>query len=238
LELQEIEIVSAFLRKLLTKISIHFSSVKFRMRFGIYTGTVRADSASISKSVVGKHVSIRGAIASRNSGLHLGDACSVDSSVEVGAEKGGKIVIGSYVSIGPRSIISTSGGVVEIGSRTSFFSDCLVSGVVSIGKNCLFAKNVTILSSTHQLHGPGTIRENDAAAQTDPSRKLYSPVVIGDDCWLGSNSVIMPGVKLETGTVVGANAVVTKSFPAYSIVGGVPAKLISSRMREKESTAV
>jgi len=158
--------------------------------------------------------------------------------VEVGAEKGGKIVLGSYVSIGPRSIISTSGGVVEIGSRTSFFSDCIISGAVSIGENCLFAKNVTILTSTHQIHGPGTIRVNDAAAQADPSHQLYSPVVIGDDCWLGSNSVIMPGVKLATGTVVGANAVVTKDFPAYSIVGGVPAKLIGSRMRGEESTAV
>jgi acetyltransferase-like isoleucine patch superfamily enzyme len=223
---------------MLTKISVHYSSVKFRMRFGIYTGTVRADSTSISRSVVGKHVSIRGVIVSRNSCLHLGDACSLDSSVEIGAEKGGKIVLGSYVSIGPRSIISTSGGVVKIGSRTSFFSDCIISGAVSIGENCLFAKNVTILTSTHQIHGPGTIRVNDAAAQADPSHQLYSPVVIGDDCWLGSNSVIMPGVKLETGTVVGANAVVTKDFPAYSIVGGVPAKLIGSRMRGEESTAV
>lgn len=227
--MEEIDIVTAILRRLLSKISVHFSSVKFRVRFRIYTGSVRADTASIPKSLIGKNVSIRGVIACRNSSLHLGDACSLSSSVEVGAEKGGKIVLGSHVSLGPRCIISTSGGIVEIGSRTSFFSDCLISGVVSVGKNCLFAKNVTILSSTHQIHGPGTIRDNDAAAQTDPDHELYSPVVIGDDCWLGSNSVIMPGVKLDTGTVVGANAVVTKDFPAYSILAGIPAKLIGSR---------
>lgn len=55
------------------------------------------------------------------------------------------------------------------------------------------------------------------------------PVVIGDDVWIGRRAIIMPGVKIATGTVVGAGAVVTKDTEAYSIVGGVPAKVIGYR---------
>ena len=56
------------------------------------------------------------------------------------------------------------------------------------------------------------------------------PILISEDCWLGANSVVLPGVSLGKGTVVGANTVVTKSFPDYAILGGVPAQIIGSRL--------
>ncbi|MFC0661280.1 DapH/DapD/GlmU-related protein [Eoetvoesiella caeni] len=55
------------------------------------------------------------------------------------------------------------------------------------------------------------------------------PVVIGDDCWLGTNVVVMPGVVLGAGCVVGANSVVTKSFPSGVVIAGAPARQISLR---------
>lgn len=194
------------------------------------------DAVTFLQSHVEKSASIQGSICGRNGKIHLGDSFSLAGSAEIGVELG-EICIGSAVSIGPRTIVTTSGGRIDIGHGTSFFSDCLISGVVSIGAGCLFAKNVTILSSTHVIHGGGTIRENDAAARLQAGHGLYTPVVIGDDCWLGSNSVILPGVTLATGTVVGANAVVTKCFPAYSIIAGVPARQIGSRLREGDAQA-
>jgi acetyltransferase-like isoleucine patch superfamily enzyme len=50
--------------------------------------------------------------------------------------------------------------------------------------------------------------------------------VIDDDCWLGEGCRVLKGVHLGRGCVVGANAVVTRSFPPYSVVGGVPARLL------------
>lgn len=59
-------------------------------------------------------------------------------------------------------------------------------------------------------------------------RKLYSlgPVIIEDNVWIGENVSIMPNVTIGRGCIIGANAVVTKSFPAYSVIGGIPARII------------
>ncbi len=54
-------------------------------------------------------------------------------------------------------------------------------------------------------------------------------VTIEDDVWIGSRVIILPGIKIGKGSIIGAGAVVTKDVPEYSIVGGVPAKLIRSR---------
>lgn len=58
------------------------------------------------------------------------------------------------------------------------------------------------------------------------------PVTVGDDVWIGSRVMILPGVKIGKGSIIGAGAVVTKDIPEYSIVGGVPAKLIRSRLKK------
>jgi acetyltransferase-like isoleucine patch superfamily enzyme len=55
-------------------------------------------------------------------------------------------------------------------------------------------------------------------------------IVIEDDVWIGSGAVIMPGITIKKGTVVGANAVVTRSTEEYSIVFGVPARKVGSRL--------
>ena len=56
------------------------------------------------------------------------------------------------------------------------------------------------------------------------------PITVGNDVWIGRRVIIMPGVNIGDGCVIGAGAVVTKDIPAYSVVGGVPAKIIKSRL--------
>ena len=58
------------------------------------------------------------------------------------------------------------------------------------------------------------------------------PVVIEDDVWVGANVTILKGVTIGHGSVVAAGAVVTKSCPPYSIIGGVPAKVLRKRFEE------
>ncbi|MCU4504085.1 acyltransferase [Acinetobacter sp. WU_MDCI_Abxe161] len=88
------------------------------------------------------------------------------------------------------------------------------NGHIYIGRGTYIAPNVGIITANHQLA--------DLDAHTDGK-----DVIIGDKCWIGMNSVILPGVVLGEGTVVAAGAVVTKSFPQGKLIlAGVPAKVI------------
>lgn len=222
--------MNSLLVRLFRKLLGLVTSIRFRLAHRLFGGTLLLDRRSLGRIGWGHAVTLRGVVAVNDGDLRVGNVCSIARQAEVGVAVGGAIVLEDGVSLGPRTIVSTTAGRIEIGKNTSFFSDCLVSGQVTIGADCLFANNVSVLTGTHQIYGRGTIRENDAAAMNRPGYSPYCAVTIGPDCWLGANSVILPGVTLGRGCVVGANAVVTKSFPDYSILGGVPAELIGSRL--------
>lgn len=94
-------------------------------------------------------------------------------------------------------------------------------GGVEIGNNVRIAHRSTILSSDH------TYARRDIPIYKQAI--LASRTVIEDDVWIGANVVIMPGVHIAKGAIVAAGSVVTKDVSSYSIVGGVPAKVISMR---------
>ena len=85
---------------------------------------------------------------------------------------------------------------------------------IYIGKGVQIANGVAIVSSNHDLM--------DISVHTEGK-----DVVIGDECWIASNAVILPGVHLGKHTIVAAGAVVSKSFPeGWCVIGGIPAKVI------------
>lgn len=148
-----------------------------------------------------------------------------NSSVRVSSDS--FVILRHGVVIGPSSIVSAESGFnIVIGSNTTFHSFALVSGDITVGDNCLIAPRVSLMSTTHQFSSRSVIRKQDAEYIKQFGRPESRPVRIGNDCWLGVNSVILPGVNLGNGCVVGANSVVTKSFPEFSVIGGVPARLI------------
>lgn len=69
----------------------------------------------------------------------------------------------------------------------------------------------------------------------EDEKELYRrTIIIGNDVWVASNTIILPGVTIGNGAIIAAGAVVTKDVPAYAIVGGVPAKVIKYRFNEEE----
>ncbi len=87
-------------------------------------------------------------------------------------------------------------------------------GVIRIGDGALIGHNVVIATINHDLD-PRNGRRNH-----------YAPVTIGDHVWIGSNAAILPGVTIGDWAVIAAGAVVTRDVEPYTVVGGVPAKVI------------
>lgn len=84
---------------------------------------------------------------------------------------------------------------------------------IQIGKNVRLGPGVKLVSASHAL--------DDFSKHEE-----CGSIVIGDNCWLGANAILLPGVELGDHVVVAAGAVVSKSVPRNSLVGGVPAKVI------------
>ena len=113
---------------------------------------------------------------------------------------------------------------LDIGNDVVLARSVLIttSGGVTIGNRVLVGYGAKILSADHRI-------------PDDPLESIYfsghvcKPVVIEDDVWICANAVIVAGVRIGRGSVVAAGAIVTKDVESYSIVGGVPAKLIRKR---------
>ena len=111
-----------------------------------------------------------------------------------------------------------------------------------IGKFCAIATNVKFImnGANHKLDGISTypFPTFGNGWQTAMNLLMELPskgdIVIGNDVWIGYESVIMPGVKIGDGVVIAAKSVVAKDVPAYTVVGGNPAGLIKQRFSDAE----
>ena len=94
---------------------------------------------------------------------------------------------------------------------------------VVIGDNVLMASNIFISDTSHGGYGDDSA---DPMQAPDDRPLVTDPTRIGNNVWIGEGVCILPGVELGEGCVVGSNAVVTKSFPSYTLLAGVPARAI------------
>lgn len=150
--------------------------------------------------------------------------------------KGGKIIIHNNVILNSKNrdyhinmyspvkiYTSLPQAKIEIGENTRIHGSCIHAyGSIEIGKNCLIAANCQIFDSNrHEL------------SFDDPQLRLTTstrskPIKIGDNVWIGANSIILPGVTIGNGSVIAAGSIVNKDVLPYTLVGGNPAKTIKT----------
>ena len=144
----------------------------------------------------------------------VGDNCSIGKNIQLTAWE-------SYMD-------QTFQPEIIIGNNCLIGEDAHITAVSSIhiGNNVLMGKKVLI---TDNSHGVSTSEMMDIAPVKRP---LYSkgPVIIDDNVWIGEKASIMPDVHIGKGSIIAANAVVTKDVPPYSVVAGVPGKVVKSLM--------
>jgi acetyltransferase-like isoleucine patch superfamily enzyme len=145
---------------------------------------------------------------------HLGKRVVIDPPFRV--DYGCNISIGNdfygnfkYISLSR----TNSNGWMLIFVCSMVILDC---AIVSIGDRTKFGPGVSIFAATHPTAVQG---RRDL---TDYSKE----VSIGNDCWIGGNTVILPGVTIGDGVTIGASSVVTRDIPGYSIAVGSPARVI------------
>lgn len=130
------------------------------------------------------------------------------------------VFIGEYTCVGRHTYIQRG---TEVLSAT-------IGNFCSIGTNChigMYEHPLRYTSTSSRLY-------LDVIREREFYNDIPNPVMIGNDVWVGSNSTILGGVRIGDGAVIGAGAVVTKDVAPYSVVGGVPAKLIKYRFAPKK----
>jgi acetyltransferase-like isoleucine patch superfamily enzyme len=156
------------------------------------------------KITIGNDVSFRRDVEIRvhkNARLSIGDNCQIDRGVRILATNSATVILKKGTKVGLYSVFNG-------GDR------------ISIGENCLISGFVYLQTSMHNYDGNNNIQTAGYS---------HAPVTIGDDVWIGAHVTVLPGCCLRDGSVVGSNAVVTKSTRSGDIIAGVPAKKINNR---------
>lgn len=131
----------------------------------------------------------------------------------------GDIILGRFVTItGPGTVIKALKEKIYIGSFSSI------------------GQNVCIVDFNHLFERVSSSFIHHLIFEENFHKDLITkgPVVIEEDVWIGSNTVLLPGVKIGRGSVIGAGSIVTKDVPKYSVVYGNPAKVHSKRFDDEK----
>jgi acetyltransferase-like isoleucine patch superfamily enzyme len=161
--------------------------------------------------------------------ISLGKSIQIGDNVEINALSKNGIVLGNNVSILKGTIIECTGVLnnlgesLIIGNNVGIAQNCFIQvrGKVIIEDNVIFGPNVSVFSENHNFENP------DLPVNVQGVNR--KGVQIESGVWIGSRSVILDGVTIGKNSIVAAGSVVNKNVLPYSIVGGVPAKLIKMR---------
>jgi acetyltransferase-like isoleucine patch superfamily enzyme len=163
--------------------------------------------------------------------MTIGDRVAIDEGCQLDARgcASGEFSLGAGVLIGRDSVISGKDGPLSIGPRTTVGVGCIMyaSRQLVIGADVLLAAQCYLGGGRYTTAGRIDV---PIADQPVPRQG----VVIEDDCWLGTGVKVLDGVRIGRGSIVAAGAVVTGDVRPYAIVGGVPARVLGSRLTEPQ----
>lgn len=173
---------------------------------------------------LGRNVTIRHAHLLRTGrGVVLDNNVYIDALGEWGVRLGDGVTVASGCIIKSSSVLWTSSKGFIMGSNSSLgdFSFVGAAGGVRIGSNVLGGQRLSFHSENHNYADPNRLIRDQGVRREG--------IIVEDDCWLGSGAIFLDGVTVGRGSVVAAGSVVTTSVAPYSIVAGVPAKVIGTR---------
>lgn len=155
--------------------------------------------------------------------LILEDFVQINALSEKGVIFGRNVTIGKGAIISCTGVIANRGVGVEIGDHSAVGAQSFLGGQggIKIGNNVIMGPGVRIFSENHNYE--------DITIPIRLQGETRKGVVIENDCWVGSGVTILDGVTVGTGTIVAAGSIITKNVPSYSVVAGVPAKVLKSR---------
>ena len=182
-----------------------------------------------SKGIVfcGRHVTVRHAdMVNAGNGLVIQDNVFIDAFSRQGVNLGRNVTVGRNTVIECTGVIRNPGEGLYLEDRVALgaFNYIGVRGTIRIGEDTIIGPYVSFHAENH-IFGAGNI-----PIRLQGERR--KGITVGKDCWIGAKATILDGVTIGTGAVIAAGAVVVKDVAPYTVVGGVPAKVIETRPKK------
>lgn len=162
------------------------------------------------------------------SGVTLERGVIIDALSEHGIDLGPGVLIGAYSLIRSSTAMHVGEGMtIGRNSACDAYSFFGAGGRITIGNDVIMGQHVCFHAETHNHE------RTDIPIRTQGVTR--QPIVIEDDCWIGANVTFLGGAHVARGSIVGAGALVNKSYPPFSVIVGVPAVVIRSRRAPDEA---
>lgn len=157
------------------------------------------------------------------SGCVLEKGCVLECISKNGISLKDGVTIGYYTVLKSSGALSSKGVGIAIGNNSAIGAHSFIGGQggVEIGNDVIIGPGLGIYSANH------IFSDKEIKIRLQGESKVG--VEIGNNCWLGANVTILDGVSIGEGTVIGANSLITKNIPPYSIVIGNPGKVVKMR---------
>ena len=212
--------ISGWLRRLANKDFRPEKSIPFANELSSSCSTFVFGSVG-KGTTLGNHVEVIGEV----SGIRLGKNIRIGDGVRlVCTDATAEITIGDGTVIQPRAILETGpGGRIELGSMNSVnpYTILYGHGGLITGDYVRIAAHTVVIPANHIYDDPNLPISRQGLSKVG--------IRIGRDVWIGSGCQILDGIEIGAGSVVAAGSVVNRSVAPFSVVGGVPARLLKMR---------